>query len=208
MNDQYILRKHNKVYKPVPLKTFRTWVYERRVDIEDMVSTDRGKTWTLAGKIPELIPFFPSQTASLSLSEVPRGYSGKTERKRKSIEVIDMVPMIDMVFLLLIFFALTSTFEIQRVMEMNLPKAESGTQLQKRQTLTLHVTKDNQVLLENIPIDIVELKTHMQKTVQESVEVTLVIKGDAQVPHGNVVSVMDIANAAGVDRILITVKKQ
>jgi biopolymer transport protein ExbD len=173
-----------------------------------MVSTDRGKTWTLAGKIPELISFFPSQTTSLSLSEVPRGYSGKTERRRKSIEVIDMVPMIDMVFLLLIFFALTNTFEIQRVMEMNLPKAESGTQLQKKQTLTLYIKKDNHMLLENIPIDLTELQTNLRQTVQESIGVTLVIKGDAQVPHGNVVSVMDIAHAAGVDQILITVKKQ
>jgi biopolymer transport protein ExbD len=208
MKNKYILRKQNKVYKPVPLQVLRKWVYEGRISHGDMVSADGGKTWTLAGKIPGLIQFFPSPTSSLSLAEVPRGYSGKIERKRKSIEVIDMIPMIDMVFLLLIFFALTSTFEIQRVMEMNLPKAATGERLQKEQTLTLHIKDDNQLLLENTPVALQNLQSALSEVVHKSAGVTLVIKGDAQVPHGKVVEIMDITNASGVKKILITVKKR
>lgn len=207
MQNEFILRKQDKVFKPVPLKVLRTWAYERRFGPDDMVSADGGKTWTIAGKIPELILFFPSRTPSLSLSEVPRGYSGKIERKRKSIEIIDMIPMIDMVFLLLIFFALTSTFEIQRVMEMNMPKAATGQRLQKEQTLTLHLKKDNQILLENTAVELQNLQSALSKVVKESAGVTLVIKGDAQVPYGKVVQIMDISNAAGVKKILIAVKK-
>lgn len=208
MKNDYILRKKDKIYKPVSLKVLKTWAYERRFSPEDMISADGGKTWSLARKIPELIQFFPSRTSSLSLKELPRGYSRKIERKRKSIEVIDMIPMIDMVFLLLIFFALTSTFEIQRVMEMNLPKAATGDQLKKEQTLTLHIKSDNQLLLENTPVVLSNLPNVLNEMVQESAGVTLVIKGDAQVPHGKVVEIMDITNAAGVKKILITVKKQ
>jgi biopolymer transport protein ExbD len=157
--------------------------------------------------MPVLLQFFPSHTTPLSLAEVPRGYSGKIERKRKSIEVIDMIPMIDMVFLLLIFFALTSTFEIQRVMEMNLPEATTGDPLQKEQTLTLHIKNDNQLLLENMSVELQNLPSALSDVVRQSGSVTLVIKGDAQVPHGKVVEVMDITNAAGVKKILIMVKK-
>jgi len=65
------------------------------------------------------------------------------------------------------------------------------------------------LLLENKPIDLQDLQGALHRTIQNSTAgVTLVIKGDAQVPHGNVVQVMDIANTAGVDKILITVKKQ
>lgn len=206
MKNEYILRKKDKVYKPVTLKVLRTLVYQRKIDQEDMVSSDGGRTWTLAGKIPELMQFFPSRTPSLSLGEVPRGYSGKIERRRKSIEVIDMIPMIDMVFLLLIFFALTNTFEIQRVMEMNLPKAASGDQLRKEQTLTLHLKSDDHILLDHTPVALPDLKTMLSHAVKNSTGITLVIKGDAQVPHGKVVAIMDIANAIGVKKILITVK--
>jgi biopolymer transport protein ExbD len=207
MKNEYILKKQDKIYKAVPLTVLRRWVYENRVNPEDMVSADGGKTWTLAGKLPGIIQFFPSNRPSLSLLEVPRGYSGKIERKRKSIEVIDMIPMIDMVFLLLIFFALTSTFEIQRVMEMNLPKAATGSQLQKEQTLTLQINRENQLILENTPIALQDLQSALSQVVQESAGVTLVIKGDAQVPHGKVVEIMDITHASGVKKILITVKK-
>jgi len=206
MNDAYILRKKGKVYKPVPLKVLRTLVYQRQIDPDDMISGDGGNTWTLAGKLPELIQFFPSHTPSMSLGEVPRGYSGKIERRRKSIEVIDMIPMIDMVFLLLIFFALTNTFEIQRVMEMNLPKAATGDQLQKQQTLTLSIDSDERLTLENEPVNFQDLKSMLNQSVAESTGVTLVIKGDEQVSHGKVVQLMDIAHAVGVKKILITVK--
>jgi len=206
MNDEYILRKKDRVYKPVPLKVLRTLVYQSQIDPDDMVSSDGGQTWTLAGKLPELMQFFPSRTPSLSLVEVPRGYSGKIERRRKSIEVIDMIPMIDMVFLLLIFFALTTTFEIQRVMEMNLPKAASGDQLQKEQTLTLAISSDDRIALNNKMVAIQDLKTILSQAVQESDGVILVIKGEALVPHGKVVQLMDLANAVGVKKILVTVK--
>ncbi len=208
MKHKYIIRKKDKVYKPVPLKVLKRLAYERLLSPSDMVSADGGKTWTVADKMPVLHQFFPSDTTPLSLAEIPRGYSGKIERKRKSIEVIDMIPMIDMVFLLLIFFALTSTFEIQRVMEMNLPQAATGDRLQEEKTLTLHLQNENQLLLENTPVELQKLSSAIGEFVRQSKSVTLVIKGDAHVPHGKVVEVMDISHASGVKKILITVKKQ
>lgn len=208
MKPEYIIRKKDKVYKPVPLKVLQRMAYERLLSPSDMVSVDGGNTWTLAGKMPVLHQFFLSDTAPLSLAEAPRGYSGKIERRRKSIEVIDMIPMIDMVFLLLIFFALTSTFEIQRVMEMNLPEATTADRLQEERTLTLYIKKDNQLQLEDRPVELHKLSSAIGEFVRQNNRVTLVIKGDAQVPHGRVVEVMDICHAAGVKKILITVKKQ
>ena len=206
MTNKWILRKEDKVFDPVSLKTLRTWVYENRVHGRDMVSSDGGKTWTLTERVPELMPFFSSKSATVS--ELPTGYVGKIERRRRSIEVIDMIPMIDMVFLLLIFFALTNTFEVQRFMELNLPKGSSGIELKKTQRLTLSISKENQIILENEPIELRNLEGKLKEAMQENTEVTLVIKGDENVPHGRVVELMDAANGAGVKKILITVKKK
>jgi len=206
MTDKWILRKEDRLFDPVTLKTLRTWVYENRVDGRDMVSSDGGKTWTQAASTPELMFFFPSQTTSIS--EIPRGYSGKIERKRRSIEVIDMIPMIDMVFLLLIFFAVTNTFEMQRVMEMNMPETASGKKLESAVTLTVQINKLNQLFLDNEPIELQEFKTRLKKNVRDGGKLTVVIQADEQVHHGKVVELMDAANAAGVKKILITVKKK
>ena len=206
MTNDWILRKEDKLFDPVSLRTLRTWVYENRVHGRDMVSDDGGKTWSLAESTPELMPFFSSQSATLS--ELPTGYVGKIERRRRSIEVIDMIPMIDMVFLLLIFFALTNTFEIQRFLELNLPKGSSGIELKKTERLTLSISKDNQIILENEPIELPELESKLKEFMREDTEVTLVIMGDENAPHGRVVELMDVANGAGVKKILITVKKK
>jgi biopolymer transport protein ExbD len=171
-----------------------------------MVSSDGGKTWSLAEKTPELMPFFSSQSSFVS--EIPRGYVGKVERRRRSIEVIDMIPMIDMVFLLLIFFALTNTFELQRFLELNLPKGSSGVELKKAERLTLSINKENQIRLENEPIELPELESKLKEMMQGNTEVTLVITGDENVAHGRVVELMDAANGAGVKKILITVRKK
>jgi biopolymer transport protein ExbD len=206
MTNEWILRKEDKVFEPVSLKTLRTWVYENRVQGRDMVSSDGGKTWSLAARTPELMPFFSSQTPAVS--ESPTGYVGKIERRRRSIEVIDMIPMIDMVFLLLIFFALTNTFEMQRFLELNLPKGSSGIELKKTEKLTLAINKDNQITLENELIELPELKAKLKAIMQQDTEVTLVIEGDENVAHGRVVELMDAANGAGVKKILITVRRK
>ena len=206
MTNKWILRKEDKLFDPVPLKTLRTWVYENRVHGRDMVSSDGGKTWSLADRTPELIPFFSSQSSTVS--ELPTGYVGKIERRRRSIEVIDMIPMIDMVFLLLIFFALTSTFEVQRFLELNLPKGSSGIELKKTERLTLSISRENQIILENEPIELPELESKLKEAMQGGTEVTLVIKGDENVPHGRVVELMDAANAAGVQKIMVTVSRK
>jgi biopolymer transport protein ExbD len=203
----WILRKDDKAFDPVSLRTLRTWVYEKRVQPRDMVSSDQGKTWSLAERTPELMPFFPSQS-SATVSELPTGYVGKIERRRRSIEVIDMIPMIDMVFLLLIFFALTSTFEVQRFLKLNLPEGQSGVEVKPAERLTLSIDEENQILFENEVVQLNELDDRLKAVVQGDTEVTLVIKGDENVPHGRVVELMDVANGVGVKKILITVSRK
>lgn len=119
-----------------------------------------------------------------------------------------MIPMIDMVFLLLIFFALTNTFEMQRFLELNLAKSSSGTELKETKRLTLDISKDNQITLENELVELSELKAKLKAIIQQDTEVALVIEGDENVPHGHVVELMDAANGAGVKKIMITVRRK
>ena len=207
MTDKWILIKEGRLFKPGKLKTLRSWVYESRVSGRDMVSSDGGKTWTPAADTLELKPFFPAHATSIP--DLPKGYSGKIKRRRRrSIEVIDMIPMLDMVFLLLIFFAVTSTFEMQRVIEMNMPEAGSGEALQRAQTLTVRIDKLNQLYLGDEPIEFNGFRARLIQAIQDGVKLTLVIKGDEEAQHGKVVRLMDIAKATGVEKIMVTVKQK
>ena len=116
--------------------------------------------------------------------------------------------MIDMVFLLLIFFALTNTFEVQRFLKLNLPKGISGIELKKTQKLTLYVSEDNKIFLGDERIGSQELVPKLRTAMQGDADITLVIKGDKNVPHGKVVELMDAAKGAGVKKIMITVSRK
>ena len=201
MNDSWLLRQENKPYGPVSLHTLRVWICEKKIQRRDMISSDGGATWSLAEHVPELAGYFPSDV--FEISEVPKGYIGKIERKKRSIEVIDMLPMIDMVFLLLIFFALTSSFELNRFLQMNIPKAESSQELSHDDTVTVHITQDNQVFLSDRKIDLLSLQNWLRERLQQSGPFGLVIKGDENVRHGLIVKVLDIAQAVGVAEVFI-----
>jgi len=206
MTAKWLIIKEGRSFAPVTLKTLRTWVYERRVEGDDLVSSDGGKTWSPAANTLELIPFLPDRTPSIS--EVPRGYGGKKERRRRGIEVIDMIPMLDMVFLLLIFFAVTSTFEMQRILEMSTPEAASGDVLKESRTISVRVDQNSTLYLGDDPVDLETYRSRLQQAVREGARLTLVIAGDEQAQHGKVIQLMDIAKVAGVEKIMVTVKQK
>lgn len=200
-NDSWLLRHDNTLYGPVPLHTLRVWICENKIQRRDMISSDGGATWSLAERVPELAGYFPSD--AFEISEVPKGYIGKVERRKKSIEVIDMLPMIDMVFLLLIFFALTSSFELNRVLKMKIPEAASSQHISHDVTVTVQITRDNKLFLRDREIDLLSLQHWLRERLQKSGPFGLVIKGDENVRHGLIVKVLDVAQAIGLAEVFI-----
>ena len=122
--------------------------------------------------------------------------------------MIDMIPMLDMVFLLLIFFAVTSTFEMQRVMELMMPEAASQDVMEPSRTLIVKIDNLNQLFLGNDKIDFKTYENRLNETIREGADLTLIIQGDEQAMHGVVVKMMDAAKAAGVKKIMVSVKKK
>ncbi len=199
--DSWLLRQDNTPYGPVPLHTLRIWICEKKIQRRDMISSDGGATWSLAERVPELAGYFPSD--AFEISEVPKGYIGKVERRKKSIEVIDMLPMIDMVFLLLIFFALTSSFELNRYLKMKIPEAASSQHISQDETVTVQITQDNKLFLRGREIDLLSLQRWLRERLQKSGPFGLVIKGDENVRHGLIVKVLDVAQAVGLAEVFI-----
>ncbi|HAJ99599.1 MAG TPA: biopolymer transporter ExbD [Bacteroidales bacterium] len=113
-------------------------------------------------------------------------------RNKRSLQ-FSMASMSDLVFLLLIFFMLTSTLIAPQAIKLLLPSSESRTMA--RQTVTVYINEQLQVFLEENPVDITGLKSGLQQMLLNEVDATVVLRADRTVPVQNIVSVIDVVNS-------------
>ncbi len=111
----------------------------------------------------------------------------------------DMTPMIDMVFLLLIFFLLTSVFSIPAV-KTELPESSTAQQV-KQDELTIAVKSDGSVYLNDYPVDDVHLRMMLGRKLAAADEKIVNVSADKSVDFGRIVKVMDIAKESGAESV-------
>jgi len=113
--------------------------------------------------------------------------------------------MSDIVFLLLLFFMLTSTLVHPTALKLLLPKGT--TQSSARPLTTVSITKDLQYFIEDQPIELEYLEAALQSRVQDSPEIYISVHADRSVPVEYVVNVMNIAAKNQYKLILATTPK-
>jgi biopolymer transport protein ExbD len=113
--------------------------------------------------------------------------------------------MSDIVFLLLLFFMLTSTLVHPTALKLLLPKGT--TQTSARPMTTVSITKDLQYFIEDQPIDIEYLEAALQSRVEDSPEIYISVHADRSVPVEYVVNIMNIAAKNQYKLILATTPK-
>jgi len=115
---------------------------------------------------------------------------------------IDIAPLIDMVFQLLIFFMLTSTFIMQPGIKVNLPKAVTS-QIIKKENLVLTISSENVLYLEDKVVTLKELRSELKKSKRP-----ILIKADKKAEVGRVVDVWDICRELGIEHLNIATNIQ
>ena len=130
-------------------------------------------------------------------------------RFRKSEEesfALDLTPMIDVVFLLLIFFMVSTVFvDFDRRMELTLPSSKSSVPDEKKEQVEIEMTNDKQIFLNGTQITLQELESTILSSREELGE-SGVIRADKNLPYGDVVQVMGILQNAGIQDISVAVK--
>lgn len=122
-------------------------------------------------------------------------------RNKRSVE-FSMSSMTDIVFLLLIFFMLTSTLVSPNALKLLLPKS-SGQTLAK-QTSSVSIDEHLQYYFDNEPVELSQLESLISTSMAGDSEATLVLNAHKTVPIDNVVQVMSIANKLKVKMIIAT----
>jgi biopolymer transport protein ExbD len=128
--------------------------------------------------------------------------------QRRSIKKarIEIIPMIDTIFFLLVFFMISTLSMAQyRGMPVNLPKAASG---QQAPAESAAITIDNQgrLFVDKQPVEKEMLGDLLRQQLAGNADLLVVINADDGVEHGRVVEVMDIARGANVAKMAIAVK--
>jgi biopolymer transport protein ExbD len=117
---------------------------------------------------------------------------------------LDTVPLINCVFLLLIFFLLTSNFIFQPGIKISLPKAVTS-EVIRENTVVITITSDNRFYLNETPVTLLELKSKLEKT--STVEPVL-IKADRDVILSKVVNIWDFCRDLGIKQVNIATNQE
>ena len=111
--------------------------------------------------------------------------------------LVDPAPLVGVVFLLLLFFILSSPFVMQSGFGVSLPSTERPT-VATFQSLVVTVTRDNLLFFNNQPATIEKFEQLLREAVQQGRGRELIIKADRQVPFGTVVQIRSVAIKAGI----------
>jgi biopolymer transport protein ExbD len=130
----------------------------------------------------------------------------RIQRRSSKKARIEIIPMIDTIFFLLVFFMISTLSMTQfKGMPVNLPKAASGQQAPS-ESAAITIDRDGRLFLNKKQIEKSALSESLRQQLEKNPDLLVVINADDVVEHGQVVEVMDIARGVNVAKMAIAVQ--
>ncbi len=128
-------------------------------------------------------------------------------RRRKPFQVqVPLTSLIDIVFLLLIYFLLTTNFMVDEGIKIKLPQAKTSAP-QTEEVITVYVDQEGRAFLGTDEVPLAELFDRIKEKIGSKQDELVVIRADRAVILNKAVKVMDIAKAAGAGRLCLATEK-
>lgn len=125
------------------------------------------------------------------------------ELRVESSPKLMIIPMIDIIFFLLVFFMMSTLYMVeQRTLPVNLPQAATA-QADLRKNTAITVTRDGNVLVDQEAMPLELLRPRIQAQLARHADATFILRADKQAEYGKVVAVLDELKALGVRRIAV-----
>jgi|WetSurMetagenome_2_1015567.scaffolds.fasta_scaffold556067_2 biopolymer transport protein ExbD len=127
-------------------------------------------------------------------------------RKKEEDQMLSIVPLIDTIFFLMLFFAVTYDFDLASGVHIDMPEVVQKSIENEANKVTLILNKAGEIYLGGEKTDQKTLDKKLQSLMKEKGPLSLVLQADKDVSHGKVVQLMDIAKSAGINSIIIAAR--
>jgi biopolymer transport protein ExbD len=125
----------------------------------------------------------------------------------KPYDDINITPMLDLAYVLLVIFILMCTAAIQG-MHVNLPRAGKGGNLGKPKTKAIAINGEGKVFLDTIPVSLEELQQRLMQQKAATPDFPVVVGGDGGTQYQKIMDVLDILGRLGISQVGLATKSQ
>ncbi len=121
---------------------------------------------------------------------------------------INILPMIDVIFAILVFFIVSSLYLTRSEgLPVNLPRATTA-EVQKTKQITVSLDQQGKLTIDSKPAEINQLKTEIEKLIKPDSNTTVIVNADKTVEHGQVVEIIDQLRQIPEVQLAIAAKKK
>ena len=131
----------------------------------------------------------------------------KRHARQEDDSAIDMTPMLDIVFIMLIFFIVTATFVKESGLDVTRPDAETAVK-QNRVGILIAIGENNEIYINRREVDLAAVRANVERLHAENPQGGAVIQADKKAETGVLVEIMDQVRLAGVGAISIAAEEK
>jgi len=124
-------------------------------------------------------------------------------RRRRDETRVDVTPLIDIIFQLVLFFMVSTTFVTTPGIQVDLPRSSSDTILRERNDLNVWMTEEGSVFLNDSALSWDALSAAFRAASRRDPQTLVILKADTKIDHGRVVGIMDLARREGLFNLAI-----
>ena len=118
---------------------------------------------------------------------------------------IDIAPLVDVVFLLVIFFAVSTTFLETSGLKLELPASTATTEREVRE-IAVYLTADGELFFEGEQVSLEELEERLRNSLEKADRKVVVLRADTGTRHGEVVQIMNMIRQAGAEALTVATR--
>ncbi|MGC9352091.1 MAG: ExbD/TolR family protein [Sulfurovum sp.] len=127
--------------------------------------------------------------------------------KKQEVDNVDVSPLIDMVFILLIFFMVTTTFVKDMKLDLNRPSAASASKADSK-VVRVYIDNTSQVYIDNQPVQLWAIQSKLRDLLRTATEKSVLVISDDSIPVETLIDVVDECRMSGAKDVAVSTSKE